>query len=92
MGVRERARAVGVQEPDLVCPARGDLSMQRTEPFEYVGIGQVPVASVEVVVAAHRFGRHVQVGPIRMDPSQARAANDHTFGCESSASTWRADP
>ena len=60
-----RAGAVGVEEPELAGLVGGEFAVRVGERGEDVGVGEVAVAGVEVVVAAHRPRRQVQVGSVR---------------------------
>ena len=57
VGVGPRAGPVGVEESELAGLVGGELAVTSRERGEDVGIGEVAVAGVEVVVAAHRLRR-----------------------------------
>ena len=57
--MRPRSRPIGIEEPELAGLVCGELPLETREVGEDFGVGEVPVAGVEVVVATHRPLRQV---------------------------------
>jgi hypothetical protein len=66
--VRPRPGAVRIEDADLASVGGGVLAMDPLQRGEYLGVGHVGVAQVQVVVSAHR----AQTNPEAAMAMQAR--------------------
>ena len=58
--------------------SRRDFAVPPTKRFKHAGVGEEPVAAVEVVMAAHRPRRKMKVGSVRMTAPDG-AANEAPY-------------
>jgi len=71
--VRERAGTVPIEEPDLVGLPSRERAVEVAELLEHARRDEIAVPSIQVVMAAHGFGRQMQLRLVGVHRLHARA-------------------